>query len=147
MMKRVIISSISIVSCCVTMKAPQGTVPGIAKGLAKGHVVTRRTMKERPSQRKGRSGARINLVRSVVRSVAGYAPYEKRAIELIKGGGVNSQKRAMRFCKKRVCHSITITNTNTIIIPSPTLAPSPSPTLAPSSSLSPSPSLFFSLVR
>jgi large subunit ribosomal protein L36e len=46
--------------------------------------------------------ARTKLVRSVIRSVSGFAPYEKRIIELIKGGGVNSQKRALKFAKKRL---------------------------------------------
>lgn len=81
---------------------PTGTVPGIAGGLAKGHVVNKRVQRERPSNRKGKLGSRSKLVRSVIRSVSGFAPYEKRVIELIKGGGVNSQKRAMRFAKKRV---------------------------------------------
>eukprot|EP00474_Spongospora_subterranea_P000561 CRZ01019.1 hypothetical protein [Spongospora subterranea] len=82
--------------------APAGTVPGIAKGLAKGHIVTKRVLRSKPSNGKGKLGARTVLVRDVIRSVAGFAPYEKRIMELIKGGGVNSQKRAMRFAKKRL---------------------------------------------
>ena len=39
------------------------------------------------------------MIRSVVREVAGLAPYEKRVLELIKG---NAPKRALKFAKRRV---------------------------------------------
>ena len=42
------------------------------------------------------------MIREVIRDVAGYAPYEKRIIELLKGGGNNPQKRAWRFAKTRL---------------------------------------------
>jgi len=38
----------------------------------------------------------------VVREVAGFAPYEKRIMEILKGGGNNPNKRAWRFAKKRL---------------------------------------------
>jgi large subunit ribosomal protein L36e len=41
-------------------------------------------------------------VKSVIRSVTGLAPYEKRIVELLKGGGINGAKRAQRFAKKRL---------------------------------------------
>jgi large subunit ribosomal protein L36e len=44
----------------------------------------------------------VKLIRSVVREVTGYAPYEKRIMEILKGGGSNPTKRAWRFAKKRL---------------------------------------------
>jgi large subunit ribosomal protein L36e len=42
------------------------------------------------------------LIRKVVREVVGFSPYEKRAMELVKGGGSNGNKRAMRLVKRRL---------------------------------------------
>merc|ERR1712226_1192975 len=42
--------------------------------------------------------SRLN-VRKVIREVAGYSAYEKRCIELLK---ISKDKRAMKFCKKRL---------------------------------------------
>lgn len=42
------------------------------------------------------------MVRGIVREVAGWAPYEKRIMEILKGGGNNPTKRAWRFAKKRL---------------------------------------------
>ena len=39
------------------------------------------------------------MIRSVVREVAGFAPYEKRIMELVKG---NAPKRALKYAKRRV---------------------------------------------
>lgn len=39
------------------------------------------------------------FVRDLVREVMGFAPYEKRTIELLK---VSKDKRALKFLKKRV---------------------------------------------
>lgn len=74
---------------------------GIAVGLNKGHAVTIRTPRTKPSNR-CKSGAKYQLIRKVINNVAGFAPYEKRVIELIKGGGANGPKRAQRFCKRRL---------------------------------------------
>ena len=42
---------------------------------------------------------RVQFVRDIVREVMGFAPYEKRAMEVLKLG---KEKRAQRFCKKRL---------------------------------------------
>lgn len=42
------------------------------------------------------------LVRDVVRDTVGFAPYERRVMELIKGGGSNPTKRAYKFAKNRL---------------------------------------------
>jgi large subunit ribosomal protein L36e len=39
------------------------------------------------------------FVRDIVREVCGHAPYEKRAMELLK---VSKDKRALKFLKRRV---------------------------------------------
>eukprot|EP00929_Paragymnodinium_shiwhaense_P123059 TRINITY_DN964_c0_g1_i2.p1 TRINITY_DN964_c0_g1~~TRINITY_DN964_c0_g1_i2.p1 ORF type:complete len:113 (-),score=34.83 TRINITY_DN964_c0_g1_i2:84-422(-) len=75
---------------------------GLAAGLNKGFVVTRRTLKPKPSNRKGRNNDRNKLVKEVIREVAGFAPYERRMIELIKIGNAATFKRSLKLAKKRL---------------------------------------------
>jgi len=75
---------------------------GLAIGLNKGFIVTRRKPREKPSRRKGKLGERVKNIRGVIREVVGYAPYEKRVMEILRGGGNNPGKRAWRFAKKRL---------------------------------------------
>ena len=75
---------------------------GIAYGALKGHIVTPREKKARQSRTKGRLGKRVKMVREVIREVSGYSPYEKRIIEILRGGGNNPGKRAHRFAKNRL---------------------------------------------
>ena len=42
---------------------------------------------------------RSKFIRDVVREVAGFAPYEKRIMELLR---IAKDKRALKFAKKRV---------------------------------------------
>ncbi|ORZ16513.1 ribosomal protein L36e-domain-containing protein [Absidia repens] len=71
---------------------------GIAVGLNKGHITTRRELKQKPSTRQGAS-KRTTFVRNIVREVAGFAPYERRVMELIKN---SKDKRAKKLTKKRL---------------------------------------------
>jgi len=90
----------------------------IAVGLQKGHAVTKRTLAPRPGSRKGvshtffifmatrftnsvlqRCGKRVGMIRSLIRDVAGSAPYEKRLVELLKTG---RDKRALKLAKRKV---------------------------------------------
>merc|ERR1711920_595779 len=71
---------------------------GLAAGLNKGFIVTRRELKPKPSHRKGHKSVRNGLVREV----AGFAPYERRMIELIKIGSAGTFKRALKLAKKRL---------------------------------------------
>ncbi|KAG2177204.1 hypothetical protein INT43_007861, partial [Umbelopsis isabellina] len=72
---------------------------GIAVGLNKGHITARRELKVTPSYKKGVQSKRTKFVRDLVREVAGFAPYERRIMELIKN---SKDKRAKKLCKKRV---------------------------------------------
>ncbi|GAX80155.1 hypothetical protein CEUSTIGMA_g7593.t1 [Chlamydomonas eustigma] len=72
---------------------------GLAVGLNKGHVVTTRTLKPRPSTRKGFLGKRVKFVRDIIREVAGMAPYEKRIVELLK---IGKDKRALKVAKRKL---------------------------------------------
>mmetsp|Transcript_10026 Transcript_10026/g.28225 ORF Transcript_10026/g.28225 Transcript_10026/m.28225 type:complete len:108 (+) Transcript_10026:69-392(+) len=82
------------------VKKPE--VTGLAAGLNKGFIVTRRELPPKPSRRKGYKSKRTALIREVIREVAGFAPYERRMIELIKTGNAATQKRALKLAKKRL---------------------------------------------
>ncbi|XP_060200512.1 large ribosomal subunit protein eL36z-like [Lycium barbarum] len=65
----------------------------------KGHVVTKKELAPRPSDRKGKTSKRVHFVRSLIREVAGFAPYEKRITELLKFG---KDKRALKVAKRKL---------------------------------------------
>lgn len=68
-----------------------------------GFVTTKRKVAEgskRPAV--GLRTARAKLVDEVVTEVSGYAPYEKRMMELIKTGTAATYKRALKFARKRL---------------------------------------------
>ncbi|CAD7950286.1 unnamed protein product [Amoebophrya sp. A25] len=75
---------------------------GVAAGRDRGHITTERVVKQRPSTMKGKKSAKVALVREVIRETAGFAPYERRVMELIKMGSASSQKRALKYAKKRL---------------------------------------------
>ncbi len=81
---------------------PKPERTGMAAGLNKGFVVTRREMPQKPSYTKGRQSKRNVLVKEVIREVVGYAPYERRMIELMKIGSASTQKRALKLAKRRL---------------------------------------------
>uniref|UniRef100_A0A8C6HGD3 60S ribosomal protein L36 n=1 Tax=Mus spicilegus TaxID=10103 RepID=A0A8C6HGD3_MUSSI len=70
----------------------------MAVGLNKGHKVTKNVSKPRHSRRRGRLTKHTKFVRDMIREVCGFAPYERRAMELLK---VSKDKRALKFIKKR----------------------------------------------
>jgi len=72
---------------------------GIAIGMDKGHVLTKREMKPKPSYRKGKLNKRVTFVRDIIREVCGYSPYEKRTMELLK---VGKEKRALKVLKTKL---------------------------------------------
>ncbi|KAI3659415.1 hypothetical protein MP638_000174 [Amoeboaphelidium occidentale] len=72
---------------------------GLAVGLNKGHVVTVRETRPKPSNKKGQATKRTVFVRQLIRDVVGFAPYEKRVMELLKN---SKDKRARKLAKKRL---------------------------------------------
>ena len=56
----------------------------ICVGLDKGHKTTANTLKAKPVSTKGRDTNRNRLIRDLVREVAGFSPYERRAMELLR---------------------------------------------------------------
>jgi len=68
-------------------------------GLAKGHKTTKNSQKPKPARRKGHLNKRVKFCRDIIKEVVGFAPYEKRAMELLK---VQKDKRALKFIKKRL---------------------------------------------
>ncbi len=71
----------------------------LPRGLNKGHPTTAIPQVVKPSQRKGIQSNKTRFVRSVIREVAGFAPYERRVMELIRN---SKDKRARKLTKKRV---------------------------------------------
>ncbi|KAF8775359.1 hypothetical protein HU200_004775 [Digitaria exilis] len=112
--------------------APVQAKSGLFVGINKGHIVTKRELPLRPSDRKGvrifvprplishylaffisiagltifvlgllfqKATKRVTFVRSLIREVAGFAPYEKRITELLK---VGKDKRALKVAKRKL---------------------------------------------
>ncbi|KMZ67974.1 60S ribosomal protein L36 [Zostera marina] len=79
--------------------APKQPKSGLFVGLNKGHIVTRKELAPRPSDRKGKTSKRILMIRSLIREVAGFAPYERRITELLK---VGKDKRALKLAKRKL---------------------------------------------
>ncbi|KAL0382366.1 UNVERIFIED_CONTAM: 60S ribosomal protein L36-2 [Sesamum calycinum] len=79
--------------------APKQPNSGLFVGLKKGHVVTPKDLAPRPSDRKGKTSKRVHFTRSLIREVAGFAPYEKRITELLK---VGKDKRALKVAKRKL---------------------------------------------
>merc|ERR1712038_2208667 len=71
----------------------------MAVGLDKGYKTTKNSLKPRPSRRKGTQTKHVRFIRDIVREVSGFAPYERRAIELLR---ISKDKRALKFVKKRL---------------------------------------------
>ncbi|CAI0400597.1 unnamed protein product [Linum tenue] len=75
---------------------------GLAVGLNKGHIVTKRDLPARPLDsvwNVKKTSKRVHLVRNLIREVAGFAPYEKRITELLK---VGKDKRALKLAKRKL---------------------------------------------
>lgn len=48
---------------------------------------------------------RVKLIRDLIREVTGYAPYEKRCMEMLR---IGKDKKALKFVKKRVSILLTL---------------------------------------
>merc|ERR1712080_503979 len=76
-------------------KTKRGPAKNIACGMYKGHKVTKNVVTKKPD----RLNKHAKFVRDIVREVAGFAPYERRCMELLR---ISKDKRALKFCKKRL---------------------------------------------
>eukprot|EP00126_Sphaerothecum_destruens_P000666 Sdes_comp10852_c0_seq1m2506 len=74
-------------------------IQSISIGLKKGFHITKREKTQKPSYKKGALGKRVKFVRDVIREVSGFAPYERRMMELLK---VGKDKRALKLAKRRL---------------------------------------------
>eukprot|EP00463_Aulacantha_scolymantha_P005984 TRINITY_DN7491_c0_g1_i1.p1 TRINITY_DN7491_c0_g1~~TRINITY_DN7491_c0_g1_i1.p1 ORF type:complete len:107 (-),score=15.16 TRINITY_DN7491_c0_g1_i1:111-431(-) len=74
-------------------------VHNMVVGLNKGHKVTKNTVAARHARARGQSTKKNEFVKQTVREVMGFAPYERRALELLR---VSKDKRCLRFLKKRL---------------------------------------------
>merc|ERR1711939_1292880 len=79
--------------------APSTDRSNMAWGPKRGHATTAIAQKERPSRRVGKQSKRSAFVKSIVREVAGFAPYERRVMELIRN---SKDKKARKLTKKRL---------------------------------------------
>merc|ERR1712186_26755 len=68
-------------------------------GRNAGHKVTKNTVAPRHSRQRGMSTKKNKFIKETVREVMGFAPYERRALELLR---VSKDKRCLRFLKKRL---------------------------------------------
>jgi len=68
-------------------------------GLNKGHPTTPIEKAVKPSHRKGIQSERTKFVRSIIREVAGFSPYERRIMELLRN---SKDKKARKLTKKRL---------------------------------------------
>ncbi|AXA50355.1 large subunit ribosomal protein L36e [Malassezia restricta] len=71
----------------------------IVWGINRGHPTNRRILAPRRVHQKGVASERVKTIRSVIREVTGFAPYERRAMELIRN---SRDKRARKFIKRRI---------------------------------------------
>ncbi|KZT53378.1 ribosomal protein L36e [Calocera cornea HHB12733] len=68
-------------------------------GTTTGRPTTAIDKVAKPSHRKGVQSEKTKFVRSVVREVAGFAPYERRVLELLRN---SKDKKARKLTKKRL---------------------------------------------
>nr|VZI22616.1 unnamed protein product [Spirometra erinaceieuropaei] len=71
----------------------------VAVGRERGYRRTKNVKRPRPSASKAHGGKQSKFTRSLVREIVGFAPYERRVLELLKN---DREKRALKFTKKRI---------------------------------------------
>ncbi|OMH83579.1 60S ribosomal protein L36 [Zancudomyces culisetae] len=76
-----------------------GQKTGIAIGENRGRVTARLELKPRLAARKALPKKHTRFVKDLIREVTGFAPYERRIMELLKN---SKDKRARKLAKKRL---------------------------------------------
>ncbi|CAI5446253.1 unnamed protein product [Caenorhabditis angaria] len=77
----------------------QAGVEGLAVGLNKGHSATQLEAKTRQNRHRGVASKKTKIVRELVREITGFAPYERRVLEMLR---ISKDKRALKFLKRRI---------------------------------------------
>jgi large subunit ribosomal protein L36e len=72
---------------------------GIIAGFNKGHKVTRRARAVSRKARLGLPKKKLRAVKAIIAELVGATPLEKRVTELLR---VGKEKRALKFCNKRL---------------------------------------------
>lgn len=80
------------------MKGSTNSFAGLVWGINRGHPTTRRVLAPRRVAKKGVASERVKAIRSVVREVTGFAPYERRAMELIRNSKVCTNRQRPGSC-------------------------------------------------
>ncbi|CDS42640.1 60S ribosomal protein L36 [Echinococcus multilocularis] len=71
----------------------------VCVGPERGYRRTKNVKRVKPSNSNGHSGKQSKFIRSLVREIVGFAPFERRALELLKN---DREKRALKFLKTRI---------------------------------------------
>jgi len=71
----------------------------LAIGLKRGYKIKKHAKTPRPSNQKGAITKRVRLIKDIIREVSGFAPYERRILELLRN---NLDKRALKYAKKKL---------------------------------------------
>ena len=71
---------------------------GLAMGIDKGHVLTKIEVSSYKKEKRPRK--RISVIRKIVHEICGHAPYERKAMEILKQSKANGQKQAYKLLKK-----------------------------------------------
>ena len=77
----------------------------IAVGANKGFIVSAvpaKKIRVKAVYTKGKLSKKRADIKNIIREVVGFAPYEKRVMELLKVGGARELKKALKTCKKRL---------------------------------------------
>jgi len=80
-------------------KVQTSAIEGLSVGLDKGYHVTKHARKQKQSRVKGKLSKKTRVVRELVREIVGFAPYERRTMELLR---IGRDKKALKFLKKRI---------------------------------------------
>ena len=87
------------------MSSETNNKSGLFVGINHGHQVRRPsnvTYKSRPVTKKGRISKRVQVVRDIVREVAGFSPLEKKMMEMIRTGDAHKEKKSIRHCRHKL---------------------------------------------
>ena len=71
---------------------------GLSRIINKKHVLTKIEVSSYTKVKRPRK--RINIIRKVVHEICGHAPYERKAMEILKQSKANGQKQAYKLLKK-----------------------------------------------